>query len=188
MKSPERTVVPPATMARMKLPGQMELRRRTDRNWPEIIRSVSKAAKEILRTEIKMEIAAKNKMAEATMANRLPPKASKMDNAVRAKVKLEMDNAAIAASSLTVIIIMASKLRLETTVSAGRAATISNRQIIIRQDRKIIPASPEKTGSNKADRMAAEAMRIVCGNSPSGWDRIIIEPKTTAARSPETVL
>src|SRR5476649_268569 len=78
MKSPERMVVPLATVARMKLPGQMELRPQTDRNRPEIIHSVSKA--------------------------------------VRAKLKLEMDNAAIAASSRTVII-MASRLRLEITAS-----------------------------------------------------------------------
>src|SRR5665213_526215 len=157
-------------------PGQTKLRRQMDRNRPEIIHSVSNAAREILRTEIKMEIAAKNKMAEATMANRLPPKASKTDNA------------AIAATNRTVIIIMASRLRLEITASAAHAAATSNRRIIICRGNKIIPANPEKTASSKADKTAARATRIVCGNLPSGWDRIIIALKTMAARSPETVL
>src|ERR1035441_1913975 len=81
------------------------------------------------------------------------------------------------------------------TARAARAATISNRQITVHRDRKMVPDNAEKAGSNRADRtaatnqpqMAPAAMRIVCGSSPSGW---VGETAlwTTAARSPETIL
>src|SRR5665213_202642 len=149
--------MPPQAETPIQWPGQTKLRLQMDRNRPEIIHSVSNKGKEILRTEIKMEIAAKNKMAEATMANRPPLKMSRTVSAVRAKLKQEI------------------------MVSAALVATTSNQQITIHEDSKIIRDNAEKLDGDKTNKtaainkpqMAAAAMRSVCGSLPSAWAREI---------------
>src|ERR1035437_9659091 len=89
----------PATRTQIRLLEAMVVRLGTNHKLRKTIRSLNNAAKEILRTRDKTEIAVNNRTVAVTTVSRHLPRTSRMDKVGSAKLLLEiMDRAEIAAA------------------------------------------------------------------------------------------